>query len=59
MVVSNVEATLLKAARNVLGFEVITVDVVMASDFGMDVNPGRAVLFTKDAFDTLNSEVLN
>jgi len=59
VVVSSFEAPLLKAARNVLGFEVITTDVIMASDFGMDVVPGRAVLFTKEAFDIFTTEVLN
>jgi len=59
VVVSNFEAPLLKAARNILGFEVISTDIIMASDFGMSINPGRAVIFTKSAFDEFTKEVLN
>jgi len=59
VVVSSLESPLLKAARNVLGFEVITTDILMASDFGMNIVPGRAVLFTKEAFDVFTKEVIN
>lgn len=58
VVVSSFEAPLLKAARNVKGFEVITPELLMASDFGMSDKPGRAVLFTKGAFEEFQ-EVLN
>lgn len=58
VVVSTVETPLLKAARNVQGFDVITTDLLMASDFGMSEKPGRAVLFTKGALEEFN-EVLN
>lgn len=51
VVLSSVEKPAFKAARNVLGFEVITADMLMVSDFGMSEIPGRAVLFTKDALD--------
>lgn len=58
VVVSSFEAPLLKAARNVQGFDVITPDLLMVSDFGMSDKPGRAVLFTKGAFEEFQ-EVLN
>ena len=48
-VVSSDEAPLLKAVRNVRGFEVVTPDLLMVSDFGMSEKVGRAVIFTKDA----------
>jgi len=51
VVVSNVEAPLLKAARNLKGFDVITPELLMVSDFGMSVYPGRAVIFTKPAME--------
>ena len=51
VVVSSVEAPLLKASRNVKGFDTITPDLLMVSDFGMSEKPGRAVLFTKAAMD--------
>ena len=49
VVVSSLEAPLLKAARNVQGFDIITPELLMAADFGMSEKPGRAVLFTKTA----------
>jgi large subunit ribosomal protein L4e len=49
VVVSSSEAPLLKAARNIKGFDVISSDLLMASDFGMSEKPGRAVLFTQKA----------
>lgn len=58
VVVSSVEAPLLKAARNVQGFDVITPELLMVSDFGMSEIPGRAVLFTKAALNEF-VEVLN
>ena len=59
VIVSSMESPLLKAARNIQGFDVVTVDLLMASDFGMDIQPGRAVLFTKEALEAFNNEVLN
>jgi len=53
VVVSSNESPLLKASRNIKGFDVITPDLLMVSDFGMSVKPGRAVLFTKSALDNL------
>lgn len=58
VVVSSLESPLIKAARNIKGFDIITTDLLMASDFGMSQNPGRAVLFTKDALEEFK-EVLN
>jgi large subunit ribosomal protein L4e len=57
VVVSDLEKPLFKAARNIKGFDVITPELLMVSDFGMSVNPGRAVLFTKAALEQLK-EVL-
>lgn len=59
VVVSSFEAPLLKAARNVSGFEVVTPELLMVSDFGMDVNPGRAVLFTKNAIEQFKEVLTN
>lgn len=50
-VVSSLEAPLLKSLRNLKGVDVITSDLVMASDFGMSEKPGRAVIFTKEALE--------
>lgn len=58
VVVSSDETPLLKAVRNFRGFEVVTPDLLMASDFGMSEKPGRAVVFTKEAL-TEFMEVLN
>jgi len=49
VVVSSNESPLLKSVRNIKGFEVVTPDFLMVSDFGMSEKPGRAVIFTKDA----------
>jgi len=51
VVVSSVEKPLIKAARNIKGFDVITPDFLMVSDFGMSEKPGRVVLFTKEAIE--------
>jgi large subunit ribosomal protein L4e len=51
VVVSSMEAPLLKAVRNVKGFDVITPELLMVSDFGMSYKPGRAVIFTKPAIE--------
>jgi large subunit ribosomal protein L4e len=51
VVVSSLEAPLLKATRNLRGFDVVTPDYLMVSDFGMSEKPGRAVLFTKSAIE--------
>ncbi len=48
-VVSSLEAPMLKAVRNVKGFDVITPELLMAADFGMSEKLGRAVVFTKAA----------
>jgi large subunit ribosomal protein L4e len=58
VVVSSVEMPLLKAARNLRGFDVLTPDLLMVSDFGMSIKPGRAVIFTKSALEEFK-EVLN
>jgi large subunit ribosomal protein L4e len=58
VVVSSVEVPLFKSGRNVKGFEVVTPDLLMVSDFGMSTKPGRAVIFTKSAIDEF-VEVLN
>jgi large subunit ribosomal protein L4e len=58
VVVSDLEKPLLKAAKNIKGFDVMTPELLMVSDFGMNVNPGRAVIFTKSAIEQLK-EVLN
>ncbi|MCA9486628.1 50S ribosomal protein L4 [Candidatus Woesearchaeota archaeon] len=49
VVVSKEEAPLIKAVKNVKGFEVLTPELLMVSDFGMSEKPGRALLFTKSA----------
>ena len=51
IVVSTLDAPLLKSARNIKGVDVITADLLMSSDFGMSEKPGRAVLFTKGALE--------
>ena len=58
VIVSSVEKPLLKAARNVQGFDIITPELLMVSDFGMSEMPGRAVLFTKAALDEFMEVVL-
>ncbi len=58
LVVSSIEKPLLKSARNIKGFEVVTPEFLMVSDFGMSEKPGRAVLFTKDAIEEF-MEVFN
>ena len=58
VVVSSLESPLLKASRNVRGFEVVTPEVLMVSDFGMSEKPGRMVMFTKSALEQFN-EVFN
>ena len=58
VVVSSFEAPLLKSARNVKGFDVITPELLMVSDFGMSEKPGRVVLFSKAALEQFK-EVLN
>lgn len=47
VVVSSMDSNLAKAARNVQGFDVVSADLLLASDFGMSEKPGRAVIFTK------------
>ena len=51
VVVSSFEAPLMKSGRNISGFEVITPELMMVSDFGMSEKPGRTVLFTKEAVE--------
>lgn len=48
-VVSNIEAPIVKAARKLKGFDIITPEVLFVSDFGMSEKPGRAILFTETA----------
>ncbi len=49
VVVSSTEVPLMKSASNIAGFDVISSDFLMASDFGMSEKAGRAVLFTQSA----------
>lgn len=58
VVVSSIEVPLLKATRNIKGFDVITPELLMVSDFGMSYKPGRAVIFTKPAMEEF-MEVFN
>ena len=51
VIVSSFETPLLKAARNIKGFDVATPELLMVSDFGMSIAPGRAVIFTKAAME--------
>jgi len=59
VVVSSTESPLLKAARNIQGFDIVSADLILASDFGMSEKPGRAVIFTeagaKDFMEVINS----
>lgn len=57
VVVSSVEKPLLKACRNLRGFDVVTTDLLLVSDFGMSEKPGRAVIFTKDALEEFKEAV--
>lgn len=50
-IVSSVQLPLFKAVRNIAGFDVITPELLMVSDFGMSDKPGRTILFTKNAFN--------
>lgn len=58
VVVSSYESPLLKSARNVKGFDIITPELLMCSDFGMSEKPGRVVIFSKAALEQFK-EVLN
>lgn len=53
LVISSMDKSGFKASKNIEGFDVLTPDLLMASDFGMSEKPGRAVLFTKNAIDEL------
>jgi large subunit ribosomal protein L4e len=48
-VFSSIDSPALKAIRNIRGFDVISSQLLMVSDFGMASKPGRAVVFTKKA----------
>jgi large subunit ribosomal protein L4e len=58
IVVDPDEENLVKSTKNLLGFEVIDVDSLIVSDFGMSEIPGRCVLFTKKASEKFK-EVIN
>lgn len=58
MVVSSIEAPILKAARNFRGFDIVTPEVLMVSDFGMSEKPGRITIFSKSALEEFK-EVYN
>lgn len=58
VVVSSIEKPLMKSASNIAGFDIISSDFLMASDFGMSEKPGRAVLFTQAAIEEF-MEVFN
>jgi large subunit ribosomal protein L4e len=47
VIVSSMEVALQKATRNIQGFDVVSADLLLASDFGMSEKPGRAVVFTQ------------
>lgn len=57
-VISSMETPLLKAARNIQGVDIISADLLLASDFGMSDKPGRAVIFTQSGAKEF-VEVLN
>lgn len=58
VVISSFEEPLFKSARNIRGVDVMPIEVLMASDFGMSEKPGRAVIFTKEALEEFK-EALN
>jgi large subunit ribosomal protein L4e len=58
VVVSSSESPLVKAARNIQGFDVVSADLLLACDFGMSEKPGRAVIFTQKAAEEFK-EVIN
>ena len=49
LVVSSIESPVRLSARNIQGFEVLTPEALIVSDFGMSEKPGRVVLFTENA----------
>lgn len=59
VVVSSYESPLLKSARNVKGFDIITPELLMVSDFGMSEKPGRVVLFSKAAIEQFKEVLVN
>ena len=48
-VYSDVDESFLKAIKNIFGFDLINVDELLVSDFGMSEKPGRQVVFTKNS----------
>lgn len=58
VVVSSIEAPVVKSGRNVRGFDVVPASLLLASDFGMSEKPGRAVIFTKAGAEEF-MEVIN
>lgn len=58
VVVSSIESPLVKAARNIQGFDVVSADLLLACDFGMSEKPGRAVIFTQKGAEEFK-EVIN
>lgn len=57
LVVSSLDAPLMKAAKNIRGLEVLTPEFLLVSDFGMSEKPGRAVVFTKGALNEIKEVV--
>ncbi len=58
LIVVDNEENIVKVSRNLKGFDIIPVDLLLVKDFGMDVNPGRTVLFTKSAIEKIKEELL-
>jgi len=58
IVVSDEDDNLVKIANNIKGVEIVHIDFLLAKDFGMDINPGRIVLFTKNSLEQLKEELM-
>lgn len=57
LVVVDGEESLIKGARNANGFDVVDVNTLLVNDFAMGIKPGRAILFTKKAFDVIKEDL--
>lgn len=51
------EESLIKSARNANCFEVVDVNTLLVNDFAMGIKPGRAVLFSKKAFEVIKEDL--
>lgn len=58
LVISSTQVPFFKSASNIRGVDILTPELLMTSDFGMNEKAGRMVVFTKGAF-TQFMEVLN